>query len=264
MSAKDIIIAPIAAADANACIRLHHYSGKIVQNSQLHLGVFLGGRLEGAMQFGPSLDKRKLIGLVERTPWNGFIELNRMAFSERLPRNSESRALGVALRIIRKTYSHLQWVVSFADATQSGDGTIYRASGFVLTGIRRNTSVWVGPDNSRIDDATVKTSPLRVSRTTVTKGVHVRASNGGATMAPFREAGFRPMEGYQLRYIYFLDPTARQRLTVPKLPFKTIYQVGADMYRGSKRAKQATDGHHPPSDGAAPIRTLQEVTSSVL
>lgn len=64
-TAKDIRVAPISAADAIALVKRVHYSGKVVNNSQLHLGVFLGGRLEGAMQFGPSLDKRKIQGLVQ-------------------------------------------------------------------------------------------------------------------------------------------------------------------------------------------------------
>src|SRR5574343_86138 len=134
-SAKDIRVAPISAADAAALVRRVHYSGKIVNNSQLHLGVFLGGRLEGAMQFGPSLDKRKIQGLVRDTGWNDFLELNRMAFSERLPRNSESRAIAVAMRLIRAHYPHIEWVVSFADGTQCGDGTIYRA--FIFWNHRR-------------------------------------------------------------------------------------------------------------------------------
>jgi len=44
-----------------------HYSGKVVPNSQLHIGVFLHGKLEGAMQFGPPMDKRKVLPLVEDT-----------------------------------------------------------------------------------------------------------------------------------------------------------------------------------------------------
>ena len=96
-SAKDIVVKPISAKDANALVKRVHYSGKVVMGSQLHFGVFLNGRLEGAMQFGPSLDKRNTGRLVEGTGWNDFIELNRMAFSDRLPRNSESRAIGVAL-----------------------------------------------------------------------------------------------------------------------------------------------------------------------
>lgn len=137
-NAKNIRLQPIKSAAANALIKRLHYSGKVVQNSQFHIGVFLDGKLEGAMQFGPSLDKRKVVGLVEGTGWNEFIELNRMAFSDALPRNSESRAIAIAMRMLRKHAPQLKWVISFADACQCGDGTIYRASGFVLTGIKEN------------------------------------------------------------------------------------------------------------------------------
>ena len=92
-SAKDIVLKPITAQEANELVRRVHYSGKVVQNSQLHIGVFYNGNLEGAMQFGPSLDKRKIQGLVHGTGWNDFLELNRMAFSEALP-----RALGFPVR----------------------------------------------------------------------------------------------------------------------------------------------------------------------
>ena len=44
--------------------------------------------------------------------------------------------------------------------------------------------------------------------------------------------GLSRIEGQSLRYIYFLDPTARERLTVPVLPFSEIERRGAGMYRG--------------------------------
>src|SRR3990167_7791762 len=140
------MVRPIASADARRIVRRLHYSGKVVNNSQLHLGVFMGDRCGGAMQFGPSLDKRKIVGLVAGTQWNEFLELNRLAFADWLPRNSESRALGVAMRMLRREYPWLQWVISFADATQCGDGTIYRAAGFVLTGIKVNNQLWQAPE----------------------------------------------------------------------------------------------------------------------
>ena len=140
--AKDILLRPIPAAQANELVKRVHYSGKIVQNSQIHIGVFYDGRLEGAMQFGPSLDKRKIQGLVSGTAWHEFIELNRMAFSEALPRNSESRAIAIAMRLLKKHAPQIKWVISFADGTQCGDGTIYRASGFVLTDIRVTTKIF--------------------------------------------------------------------------------------------------------------------------
>ncbi len=248
-SAKDLHVAPISPADANACVRRHHYSGQVVQNSQLHLGVFLEGRLEGAMQFGPSLVKRNLQHLVADTPWNGFIELNRLAFSERLPRNSESRALGYAFRLMRREYPHLQWVISFADGAQCGDGAIYRASGFVLTAIKANTSIWEAPTGEKFNDyamrhvsgAGKKFARAReiVVRATVTKGAHAAAAGGNTTMKAYAEAGWKPLVGYQLRYIYFLDSGARARLTVPIVPFSKIAEMGAGMYRGQPAAVPA-------------------------
>lgn len=144
--AKKLIVKPISAQDANRIIRQLHYSGKVVNNSQLHFGVCMDGKCGGAMQFGPSLDKRKMLGLVTGTLWNEFIELNRMAFADWLPRNGESRCIGYAMRWIKKTYPHIKWVVSFSDGTQCGDGTIYRAAGFVLTGIKENNQIWEPPE----------------------------------------------------------------------------------------------------------------------
>jgi hypothetical protein len=64
-----------------------------------------------------------------------------------LPRNLESRELGIALRMIKKTYPQIEWVISFADGCQCGDGTICRAAGFVLTAIRKNHSLLRAPDD---------------------------------------------------------------------------------------------------------------------
>src|SRR5574338_773367 len=137
-SAKDVRIEPIASADARRIITRLHYSGKVKNNSQLHLGAFLGGRCLGAMSFGPPNDRGNMLHLVSGSRWSDVLELNRMAFDDALPRNSESRALAVAMRLLRRHARHVKWVISFADACQCGDGTIYRASGFALTGIRRN------------------------------------------------------------------------------------------------------------------------------
>jgi len=266
--AKDIELRPIPAAQANELVKRVHYSGKVVQNSQLHIGVFYDGRLEGAMQFGPSLDKRKIQGLVTGTAWHEFIELNRMAFSEALPRNSESRAIAVAMRLLRKHAPQVKWVVSFADGTQCGDGTIYRASGFVLTGIRDNNQIWVADSGAAVSRAAMTAQGKKgaskqkreiLSRVTVTKGQYI-AETGAASMQPFIDAGYRPLHGFQLRYIYFIDPTYRARLTVPELPFSEIERMGAKMYRGQRlqagEAIQDATGDQPGEGGASPTRSL--------
>ena len=242
--AKDIEVRPISASDARRVVKAIHYSGKAVSNSQLHLGVFLHGKCGGAMQFGPPLVRRQSIRLVEGTAWHGFLELNRMAFADWLPRNSESRALGYAMRWIWRQYPWVEWVLSFADGTQCGDGTIYRAAGFVLTGIKKNTSIWAVPggggvvSRTSLEDGKSKKEQQRartIARQTHTKGSRIMET-GAASMRPYREAGFAPLPGYQLRYVYFLNPEARLRLTVPELPFSEIARVGAGMYRGVPRA----------------------------
>lgn len=241
-SAKDIRIKPIAAHDANRIVKSIHYSGKVTQNSQVHLGVFIGDACGGAMQFGPSIDKRKTMGLVENTGWNNFIELNRMAFVDWLPRNSESRALGWAMKWMRKTYPHIEWVISFADATQCGDGAIYRASGFVLTGIKVNKTIVRMPDGSIVAKKTLDNHPVK-------------------NAACWRKRGARPLPGFQLRYVYFLNPQARERLTVPVLPFDEIDRVGARMYRGQSGVRSAdggTSGIQPEGGGSNPTRTLSD------
>lgn len=226
--AKDIVLRPTSAKVANTFIRRYHYSGKFVRNSQLHIGVFYNGRLEGVMQFGPSMDKRKIVGLVEGTKWNEFIELNRMAFSDVLPRNSESRALAVAMRILRKRAPWLKWVVSFADATQCGDGTIYRASGFVLTGIKKNENIALRPDGTTVHKMTYESNAASSGYAAVTGGKY----NWKLFV---NRMGWKILSGYQLRYIYFLDKSYRERLTVPELPYDEIRRVGAGMYKGQRR-----------------------------
>jgi hypothetical protein len=238
--AKDIILRPVTAQEANALVKRVHYSGKVVQNSQLHIGVFYQGKLEGAMQFGPSLDKRKIQGLVSGTLWHEFTELNRMAFSDVLPRNSESRALAVAMRLLKKHAPQVKWVVTFADGTQCGDGTIYRAAGFVLTGVKENNQIIEFPDGYRETRAEL----TGTSWATIRKVAQMYNADitGGASLKPFLDVGARAMRGFMLRYIYFIDPAYRQRLTVPELPHSAIDDAGARMYKGERLDTRPVNG----------------------
>lgn len=241
-SAKELIIKPISAKDAARIIKALHYSGKVVTNSQIHLGVFLNGKCGGAMQFGPSLDKRKIQGLVSGTRWNDFIELNRMAFADWLPRNSESRAISVAMRMMRKLHPHIEWVVSFADGTQCGDGTIYRASGFVLTGITPSANLIRRGDGVVVHKMTLESSPL-APRAELGGQSYYDITGGKYNLKAYAEkTNGVVLPGFQLRYIYFLNPSARARLAVPILPFSEIQRQGAGMYRGAARSKQAMAG----------------------
>ena len=229
-TAKDIIVKPISRQDADRVITCLHYSGKVVRNSQLHFGVFMGDRCGGALQFGPSLDKSKLIHLVEGTRWNEFLELNRMALADWLPRNSESRAIAVACRLIRRQYPHIRWIVSFADGCSCGHGTIYQAAGFLLTGIAPNKNLCRLPDGEVVHKVTLESSPDQ-PRAELGGLSYYEVTGGKYDFALHVEVvGGTILDGYQFRYVKLLDPTAR--LVCGILPYSAIDQVRGKMCRG--------------------------------
>lgn len=236
--AKEIIVKVIPSSIANPFIKRVHYSGKVVNNSKLHFGVFIGGGLHGVMSFGPSLDKSKIMGLVSGTGWNEFLELNRMAFDDKLPPNSESRAIAIAIRLLKKYAPQVKWIVSFADGCSCGDGTIYRASGFVLTMIKKNTEIFELPNGQQIHVMTLHSNPTS-PRPELGGKTFYEVSGGKFSNAEYlRVTGAKPVVGYQLRYIYFIDKSCKDRLTVPIIPFTEIDKLGAGMYKGEKVSRE--------------------------
>ena len=232
--AREIIIKVIPAKIGNEFIKKHHYSGKVVNNSVLHFGCFLDGRLHGVLQYGNSLDKRKIMALVSDTGWNEFLELNRMAFDDYLPRNSESYCIGKTLRMIKKQAPQIKWVVSFADGCSCGDGTIYRASNFVLTGIRENFNLCKLPSGEKVHKMTLESNPTS-KREELGGQSYYDITGGRFDFRKYVEFTHGEiLKGFQLRYIYFIDKSYRKRLTVPEIPFSKIDEMGAGMYKGEK------------------------------
>lgn len=181
----------------------------------LHFGVFVEvpRRLMGVLSFGPSINKKGTINAVSGTGWNEFIELNRMAFHNNLPKNSESRCIAICLRLIKKHAPHVKWVISFADATQCGTGTIYRASGFKLVGIAENTALRVSPTGEQM---------------------HVIQAHHTKRTKEFKH--WKPLKGYQLKYIYFLDKKSEANLQLPIIPFSEIDKL--DLPEGVRHHKR--------------------------
>jgi hypothetical protein len=160
----------------------------------------------------------------------------------------------------------------------------------VLTGLKVNNQIWEAPTGEVFNDTSIRPgiggerererakqvfsrtsltdgrskqqqqqqqAKAIVSRTT-TKGTHI-LETGASSMKQYKDAGWKPKQGFQFRYIYFLDPTARQRLTVPILPFSEIDRRGAGMYKGKPRVRSVdsdTSATHAEKGGANPTRTL--------
>ncbi len=239
MKVKDIRLKVIPSKLANDFVKKYHYSGKVVPNSKLHFGAFYNNVLHGVMSYGSPLDKRRTIGLVKNTKWNEMLELNRMAFDDVLPKNSESRCIAISIKLIKKNAPHVKWILSFSDCCQCGDGTIYRASGFYLTNIKKNTTIWEAPNGEVATDISLRLGMKnfnfnKIVAKTVTDKNFLKKNNGASSMKIFKEAGYKPLEGYQLRYVYFIDKCAKENLTVPIIPFSKLKEMGIGMYKGEK------------------------------
>ena len=217
--AKEIIVKVIPANVANEFIKQNHYSGKVVPNSILHFGAFLDDKLHGVLSYGSPMVKSKVIHYVENTKWNEMLELNRMAFDEYLPKYSESRCISITIKLIKKNAPHIKWILSFSDANLCGDGTIYRASGFNLIGVNKNTSTYQLPNGEVV--------------CSLTSSAHrTKESNGKSGTSWIKNNGGKKLDGFQIRYIYLIDKTSK--ITIPIIPFTKIDEMGAGMYKGQK------------------------------
>ena len=68
---------------------------------------------------------------------------------------------------------------------------------------------------------------------------YYQITNGKYSFKKYVEAAnAKILVGYQLRYIYFIDNSYKERLTVPIIPFSEIDKIGAGMYKGEKISRE--------------------------
>ena len=234
---KDIRLKVIPSKIANEFVKKFHYSGKVVSNSSLHFGAFLDGKLHGVMSYGSPLDKRKVLPLVvdkngDKCKWNDMLELNRMAFDDYLPKFSESRCIAVSVRLLKKHAPHIKWILSFSDGTQCGDGTIYRASGFSLVGIKENENTVQLPNGDVVHKMTLESSPTSPRHELEGKSYY-GLTGGRYDFKKYAKAtGGEILKGYQLKYVMLIDKTLK--CSQPLMDFSDIDKAGAGMYKGEK------------------------------
>jgi len=194
-------LAPITQLVARKLIVRNHYLGSLPGGTMLAFGIFLGKRLLGAVTLGagPYLAYQ----IVEGAKPDDCITLTRLWLSDELPRNAESRILGIVLRSLRKE-TGLKFVVAYSDPAAGHLGIIYQASGWVYTGMSSATPLY-----------SVGNSIPRHSRS-------LSHELGSHSISFWRRHGIDAKtlpQAAKHRYIYFLDRSWLTRLTAPVLPY---------------------------------------------
>lgn len=125
-------VRPIPLVMAKKLLEREHYLHSLPGGTMLSFGVLLVSRLLGALTFGAGsyLAHR----LVEGATRDDCLVLTRLWLSEDLPRNSESRVLGIIMRL-RRSHTHLKFLVAYSDPSAGHMGTVYQASGWLYTGL---------------------------------------------------------------------------------------------------------------------------------
>lgn len=192
---RDFYVAAIPRREAVEMILANHYSRRVVQNSYVHLGVYVGGELLGALQLGYAMNPKYVGKVVANTGVTEHLELNRMWLDDRAPRNSESRALSFTMKYLKRATPSVRWVQSFADERCGCLGVVYQAANFLYLGSHLTTFL-------ELDGETYHPMLLTAHGKSGQRGRHLREHIDRAIRHKLR----------QFRYIYFLKPAARKDL----------------------------------------------------
>jgi len=142
---KNYYMIEIDAKSARELVKKYHYSGKVVPNSKLHLGVFdkANDELVGALQYGTPMNAKSTPQkLVKDSNQHEMLELNRMAMTDDSPKMSESQAIGLSIKYIKRFLPQIKWLLSFSDGKEGNVGTIYQATNWMYVGYRISDSFY--------------------------------------------------------------------------------------------------------------------------
>lgn len=163
---KNYILMELEAKIVREVIKTFHYSGKVVSNSKLHLGVFdkKTKKLVGALQYGYPIRDNTPNSIVTGSTRYNMMELNRMAMFDDAPKLSESQAIGLSLKYLKRYKKDIKWVLSYSDGKEGNVGIIYQATNWRYLGylqaqtfhrldgeIIHNVSIWHRHKTRKID-----------------------------------------------------------------------------------------------------------------
>lgn len=123
---KDIRLKPISNRAARRILNKRHPLGAGAP-FRFAFGIEYEGYIEGVLTFGGPIVNHAVTrwGLAQHEA----LELRKMWCSDRLPRNSESRALAIALRLLRRHFTGVAIVLTYCDGEERA--AAYKAAGWV-------------------------------------------------------------------------------------------------------------------------------------
>lgn len=174
-------------------IKTHHYSKKTTKNRFLSMLVNDG---LGAIQLGYGIRPHKKHLIHPDITKDNYCEFDRMWVSDVLPKNTESRLIGMLISYLKQCKKSIKFVITYADESVLNTGIIYRATNaFELEPI--DVDFYELPDGERIH-------PVSMWH---------RHKTRAWDFVSAKYPGIRHIKGgyKQLRFLYILDQKMRRK-----------------------------------------------------
>lgn len=123
----------ISLGEAQRCYKKWHYLGNKGLMATWNIGVFTDNNLWGAISLGVP-NAKEIKGIYNEKTQNDWWEIKRLALSDDLPKNSESRVIAIAVKLLKK-FRKPKGIITYADSGVGHRGIIYKASGFTYLGL---------------------------------------------------------------------------------------------------------------------------------
>lgn len=133
-SALQLNVKLINKETAALCYRKWHYLGEKGFIATYSFGAYYDGRIWGGLSFHPPSAPETVKGIFNTTDQRGVFEIGRLAMDDLAPKNSESRFIAIAIKLLRHIET-VKAIITYADTAQGHTGIIYKASGFKYMGL---------------------------------------------------------------------------------------------------------------------------------
>ena len=143
---KQYYVAQINSSKANTFIKYYHYSHRSFTKAVLNLGIFLisNNKLVGVSQWGWSAADNIRLDRYVKNPITkeSYYELNRFSMADSEPKNSESQAISLSIKWIKKYNPEIKLLVSYAGRKEGNYGYIYQATNWEYLGYFVSGGFW--------------------------------------------------------------------------------------------------------------------------
>ena len=187
-------------------IATNHYSKKVTSNRWRSFAVYYNGILSGGLQIGYGIRPEMKTHIIENATSESVKEFDRMWLSDIMPKNSESRVIGMLIKYLRHNYPELKVLISYADGIRGNIGTIYQATNFIYIGEVAGEFYFIPSKNEWVH-------PVSMYHRHGT-----RANKALKDIYP----DIKHIRGPQYRYVYFINRGWRNKLKIPSVKYPKL------------------------------------------